>query len=342
MAAQATAIANIYEPGLWDPYFLEATTSKSFLIRSGIAGTDPALIDAASKGGRTVDMPFWDDLAHDTGSTTRSKVATDDDTEITPAGVTSDKDQAVKDFRTQAFQVAPIVKYVAGDDPAKVVVDNFATWWAKEEHRLLLLKLKGAFLNSTVYGNLQNDISVAQATTSAANLIGSDAIIDTQFKLGDAYDKLTGMIMHSTVYKRLKKLDLVQDVPDSQQVGTVIKKYGELEVIVDDDMTVYDGTTYKLYYTYLFGKNAVGRVDIPLESDDPNLELYRNPKAGTGAGMLDIISRRYMLLHLRGIKYYDSNMAGVTPSDAELIDPTNYTQVYLTKNIRIARLVTNG
>jgi hypothetical protein len=337
-----TAITEIYEPGLWDPYFLEATTEKSLLIRSGIAGTDPALVEAANKGGRTVDMPFWDDLAHDTGTTTRSKVATDDDTNITPAGLTSDKDQAVKDFRTQAFRAQSIVTYVAGSDAAKVVVDNYATWWAKEEQRLLLLKLTGAFLNSTVYGNLQNDISVAQATTNTANLISSDAIIDTQFKLGDAYEKLTGMIMHSTVYKRLKKLDLVDEIPDSQQVGSVIKKYGNLEVLIDDGLTVYDGTTYKKYYTYLFGKNAVGRVDIPLVTNDPNLELYRSPLAGTGAGMVDIISRRYFLMHLRGIKYYDSNMAGVSPSDAELIDPTNYTQVYLTKNIRIARLVSNG
>jgi hypothetical protein len=342
MAAQATAIANIYEPNIWSKYFLEATTEKSLLIKSGIAGSDPELIDAATKGGRTVDMPFWDDLAHDTAATTRSKVATDTDDEITPAGVTSDKDQAVKDFRTQSFQIAPIIKYVAGDDPARMVVERFATWWAKEEQRLLLLKLTGAFLNSTVYGNLQNDISVTQATTNAANLISSDAIIDTQFKLGDAFQKLTGIIMHSVPFKRLCKLDLIDNVKESQQDPTVMPEYQGKKVLVDDGMTVYDGATYNKYYTYLFGENAVGRVDIPLETGDPNIELYRNPKAGTGAGMLDIISRRYMLLHLRGIKYYDSNMAGVSPSDAELIDPTNYTQVYLTKNIRIARLVTNG
>jgi hypothetical protein len=326
MAAQATAIANIYEPGIWSKYFLEETTEQSLLIKSGIAGSDPELEDAAMKGGRTVDMPFWDDLAHDTAATTRSKVATDTDDEITPAGVTSDKDQAVKDFRTQSFQVAPIVKYVSGDDPARMVVQRYAKWWDKEEQRLLLLKLTGAFSNAAIAANLQNDIS------------SSDAIIDTQFKLGDAFKKLTGIIMHSVPFKRLCKLDLIDNVKESQQDPTIMPEYQGKKVLVDDGMTVSGAR----YYTYLFGQNAVGRVDVPLETGDPNIELFRNPKAGTGAGMLDIISRRYFLLHLRGIKYYDSNMAGVSPSDAELIDSTNYTQVYLTKNIRIARLVTNG
>jgi hypothetical protein len=342
MALQATAITNIYEPTIWSKYFIELTTQKSLLIQSGIAGTDLELTAAANEGGRVVNMPFWDDLPHDTGSTTRSKVATDTDDEITPAGITSNEDIAVKEFRTQDFQVAPIVKYVAGDDPANVIVQRYATWWNKEEQRLLLLKLTGAFLNSTIYGNLQNDISTGAPTTNAANLISTDAILDTQFLLGDAYEKLTGIIMHSVVFKRLAKLDLIDNLPESQQSPLIMPTYQGKKILVDDGMTVYDGTTYKKYYTYLFGQGAIGRVDIPLQSGDPELELFRNPKAGVGAGMLDIISRRYFILHLRGIKYYDSNMAGVSPSDAELVDPTNYTQVYLTKNIRIARLVTNG
>ena len=342
MGAQKTAIANCIEPVISSKYFTELTTELSQLVQSGIAGADPVLTDAANQGGRVVEMPFWDDLPHDTATETRSKVATDTDDLITPAGITSDYDKAVKEFRTQSFQVSPLVKYAAGDDPAKVVLSRFAKWWTKEEQRLLLLKLTGAFLNATVYGNLQNDISVGSATTNAANLISSDAVLDTQFKLGDAYGKLTGIIMHSVPFKRLCKLDLIDNLAESQQDPTIMPVYQGKKVLVDDGMTVYDGTTYKKYYTYLFGQGAVARVDIPLESGDPNIELFRQPLAGTGAGMLDIITRRYMLFHLRGIRYYDSNMAGVSPSDAELVDPTNYTQVYLTKNIKIARLVTNG
>jgi hypothetical protein len=343
MAAQSTAIANIYEPAIWSQYFLEAATAKNKLVQSGIAASSPEIEDAASKGGRFVDMPFWDDLAHDTAATTRSKVVTDTDDKISPAGVTTEKDTAVKHFRAQAFQVAPIVKYAAGQDPVQVVVDRLANWWVSEEQRLLLLTLQGIFADTTIASVLQKDISVETTTTNAANLISSSAILDTQFLLGDAFDKFTAMVMHSTVYKRLKNLDLVDEMPDSQQVGSVIRKYGNLDVLIDDGMTTVAGSTsgYK-YHTYLFGAGAIGRADVPLESGDPNVEIDRDPMAGTGAGLVNIISRRYFLLHPRGIAYADANMAGVSPSDAELIDGDNWTQKYLTKNIRIARLITNG
>jgi len=342
MAAQSTAITNIVEPAIWSKYFLEMTTEKSLLVQSGIAGTSPEIEAAALQGGRTVNMPFWDDLPHDTGSTTRSKVVTDTDDAIAPAGVTADSDIAVKHFRAQDFQVAPIVKYVTGDDPAKMVLERYAKWWVKEEQRLLLKTLTGCFADSTVASALQNSIAVEDYVSGADQLISSTAIEDTRFKLGDAYEKLTAIIMHSVPFKRLRNLNLVDFIPASEQNASPIATYNGMRVLVDDGMTVTAGSTSgNKYYTYLFGQGAIARQDIPLESGDPNIELWREPKKGTGAGQLDLISRRYFILHPRGIKYVGSLSGVVSPSDSDL-ESDNWTQVYLTKNIRIARLVTNG
>lgn len=342
MAAQATAIANIYEPAIWSKYFLEMTTQKSLLVSSGIAGASPEITDAANQGGRTVDMPFWDDLPNDTGATTRSKVATDDDTAITPAGVTTEKDIAVKLFRTQAFQAAPIVKYAAGDDPVRVILDRYSNWWVREEQRMLLKILSGIFSDSTVATNLSHDISGEVTTTDAAKLISSDAVLDTQFLLGDAFQKLTAMILHSTVFKRLAKLDLIDNLKESQQDPTVIPTYQGKKLLVDDGMTATAGSTsgYK-YSTFLFGQGAIARADVPLESTDPNIELFREPLKGTGFGQSTVITRRGLILHPRGIKYGGSLTVAGGPSDADLA-ADNWTQVYQTKNIRIARLITNG
>lgn len=341
MAALSTAIANVYEPEISSQYFLEANTDKNLLVQSGIAVATPEVIEAANKGGRTVEMPFWDDLAHDTGSTTRSSVATDTDDAITPSGLTTDYDIAVKHFRTKSWNVSPIVTYVAGSDPAKVVVDRAANWWVREEQRLLLKTLTGVFADATVAAALSNDISGEVATTDASKLISSDAIEDTRFKLGDAYDKFTAIIMHSVPFKRLRKLDLIDMQPDSTQNPT-IPFYMGLRVLVDDNMTtVAGGTSGYKYYTYLFGQGAFARVDIPLASGDPNFEVYREPTKGTGAGSTSIITRKYFILHPRGIKYSGSLAGVVSPSDADLA-ADNWTQVYQTKNIRIARLITNG
>lgn len=341
MAALATAIANIYEPAIWSKYFVEQTTEKSLLVSSGIAGTTPEITDAAAQGGRTVTMPFWDDLSHDTAATDRSKVATDDDTSITPHGLTTGEDIAVKHFRTQSFSVSPIVKYVAGSDPAQVVISRYANWWVREEQRIMLKILAGVFSDATIAAALSKDIAGETTTADAAKLIGSSAIEDARFLLGDAYDKFTAIMMHSVPFKRLRSLDLIDMAPDSQQNPT-IPTYMGLRVIVDDGITKVAGSTsgYK-YHSFLFGQGAIARADIPLQSGDPEMEVYRQPLKGTGAGQVDIITRRYFLLHPRGIAYSGSLAGEVSPSDAELA-ADNWTQAYATKNIRIARLITNG
>ena len=342
MAALATAITNVFEPDICSKYFIEQGIEKSLLVQSGIMASTPEIALAVNQGGRTIEMPFWDDLAHDTATATRSKVATDDDTSITSTGLTTDYDVAVKDFRTQSWSVSPIVEYVAGSDPTQVIMNRYVNWWLKEKQRILLKKLTGVFTDATIKAALCNDISIADGVNAqASNLIGLNAIEDTRFLLGDSYDKFTAMIMHSVVFKRLRLLNQIDMVPDSDQELT-IPTYNGLRVIVDDGMTKVAGATsgYK-YYTYLFGAGAIAYQDIPITGDTPNVELYKQPLKGTGAGQLDIITRNYFIMHPRGIKYTGSLSAIVSPSDSDY-EADNWTQVYLTKNIRIAQLITNG
>lgn len=342
MADLSTGISEVIEPSISSKYFVEMTTEKSLLVQSGIAVATPEVVEAANQGGRLVTMPFWDDLPNDSGNNI-SKVATETDATITPAGITSDSDIAVKHFRTQAWNVSPVVKYVAGSDPAQVALSRYATWWAREEQRLLLLTLKGAFSDSTIATNLSNDISGEVATTDPARLIGSDAIADTRFLLGDAYGKFTAIIMHSVPFKRLTKLDLVETIPASEQNPVAINTYMGLRVLVDDTMTVVAGSTSgNKYHTFLFGQGAFARVDIPMQNDDPNIEVYRVPTQGTGGGSTTVITRKYFILHPRGIKWNQAVSSTVySPSDSDL-QSDNWTQAFNTKNIRIARLVTNG
>lgn len=341
MSAITTAIANIYEPAIWSKYFLQMTTEKSLLVQSGIAQATPEVVEASLQGGRTVTMPFWEDLANDSGANI-SKVATDTDTAITPAGLTSGEDIAVKHFRTQSWNTSPIVKYVAGSDPVAVVLNRYTNWWVREEQRLTLKTLTGIFADATIATALSNDISGEVATTDAGKLIGSDAISDTRFLLGDAYGKFTAIIMHSVPFKRLVKLDLIDTIQPSESNPEAMNFYMGMRVIVDDGMTVVAGTTSgNKYHTFLFGQGAFARVDIPLQTEDPNVEVYRVPTQGTGAGNTHIITRKYFLLHPRGVAYTGSLSGVVSPSDSDLAGD-NWTKAFATKNIRIARLITNG
>ena len=343
MTALKTAIADIYEPAIWAKYFLEMTTDLSLLIQSGIAGSTPEITAAANEGGRTATLPFWDDLAHDPDTaSTLSSVATDNDTDITPTGVTTGEDIAVKHFRTKSWSVGDIVQYVAGDDPVKTIIGRYAAWWVREMQLILLQSLYGCFSDTGIAAALSHDISTEVSTTDPARLISSTSIEDTRFLLGDAYAKFTAIIMHSVPFKRLRNLDLIDFLPDSQQNPT-IPTYMGLRVLVDDTMTKVAGTTsgYK-YHTFLFGQGAIAQADIAVPNG-LSIELWRHPLAGTGAGQTDIITRRYFLLHPRGIAYTGSlsSSGAMSPTNVQLA-ADNWTQAFLTKNIRIARLITNG
>ena len=116
-----------------------------------------------------------------------------------------------------------------------------------------------------------------------------------------------------------------------------------MRVLTDDNMTKTAGTTsgYK-YETFLFGQGAFARTEIAMEGEDLPIELYRVPLQGKGAGRTYVITRRYFLLHPRGISNGTSITSGnAGPTYAQLA-ADNWTQEFLTKNIRIARLITNG
>lgn len=340
MAALATAIADILEPQIWAEYFLEQNVAKNALIQSGIVANPseiPNLVEAAAQGGRLVDLPFWDDLPN--GSSNKSEVATDDDTETTPEGLTTDQDTACKLFRTKSWQTANLVKYAAGSDPVEVVVNRYVNWWLREKQRLMLVILNGAFSDTTVAAALENDIAIEDGDNATDdNLISSEAITDTLFLHGDRFDNCVAICMHSTVYKRLDQLDLIDTEKDSQQAEK-ISYYKGRRVLVDDNMTAVAGSTsgYK-YYTYLFGLGAVAMLDVPLDDNTQRFVLYDQPLYGTGWGGKTIITRNAMIIHPRGIEY----VGAANPNDTTLGLAASWSQAYLTKNIKILRLVTNG
>ena len=74
------------------------------------------------------------------------------------------------------------------------------------------------------------------------------------------------MAMHSATEAALRKLDLIDFIPDSEGKAQ-IKTFQGRRVIVDDTMPVRAGTTSGLVYTsYLFGPGAFAKGAAPLDS----------------------------------------------------------------------------
>jgi hypothetical protein len=77
--------------------------------------------------------------------------------------------------------------------------------------------------------------------------------VDATQRLGDRGDRLVAVAMHSATEAALRKLDLIDFIPDSQGEAQ-IRTFQGRRVIVDDGCPSRAGTTDGLVYTtYLFG-----------------------------------------------------------------------------------------
>jgi hypothetical protein len=274
-------------------------------------------------------MPFWNDLS---GEDENLK-----DTEgwaLTPDKITSGQDMATQLFRGKAWSTTDLSKTLSGDDPMAAIGDLVAGYWNRRMQAALITTLKGAF--TTIVNTHVNDISIADgANASDTNKISGAAIVDTMSKLGDAYEVLTGIVMHSIPYFNMVKQGLVEDVRDTQ--GNVLyKSYLGKRIVIDDGVPVTAGGTsgYK-YTTYLFGNGAIGygegSPEVPTETDRDKL-----------AGEDILINRKHFVLHPRGIKFTNASVTDVAPSNAEMALAANWSKIYSDKHIRMVALITNG
>jgi hypothetical protein len=309
----ATKIADVIVPEVFNPYVQEITAERSNLWQSGIVATVPNLNILGSRGGTTIAMPFWHDL------TGEEEILSDS----TPLGVdkiTAGQDVAVLNARGKAWGVNDLSEALSGDDPMDAIAGLVVAFWNRRWQAQIISMLKGVFAAASMSGNI-SDISAASGD---AAVIGGDTAIDAIYKLGDAAGQLTAMAVHSAVAAKLLKDDLI-DVERDSEGRTIMQRYQGKALIVDDGMPVSGG----VYTSYLFGPGAIGfgegNAPVPTETDRDSL-----------AGEDILINRRHYVLHPRGVKWVGTP-AGVSPTNTEFENGSNWTRVYENKNIRIVQ-----
>ena len=217
-----------------------------------------------------------------------------------------------------------------------------SAYWARALQKHLIAVLKGVFADNTA--NDSDDMRVeigtdAVGTPSAGELVSAEAVLDTKQTMGDAADSLDTLIMHSVVFTRLQKLNLIDFIPDAR--GEVrFPTYLGYNVIVDDGVPAIAGTNRIKYSTYLVGAGAFGHAEVPPAVP---VEVDRKPAQGTGAGVEELWTRRQYILHPYGIKWTSTSMVGQSPTNAEAAAAANWDRVYPErKQVPLAELVTNG
>jgi hypothetical protein len=330
-------IADIYNPLVFSGAEQESQLELNAFLASGVMVVDPRITAMASVGGNIGELPFFKPLG------TEEPNYSDDVTgnTSTPNKITSGIMKYRLASQNQSWSTMDLAVDLALIDPVQAITGRIGQYWATTLERRLIQSTMG-ILNDNV-ANDASDMVVNIATDAvgapvAAELVSNDAILDAQQTAGDHQAGFAAIAMHSVVYSRLRKQQLIDFIRDADN-NTLFQMYGNLRVIVDDSLSAIAGVNRVTYTTVIFGAGAVasgmGNTTTPSE-------LYRSPSSGNGGGQSDLYSRRADIVHPLGFEFTSASVAGQSATLAELATAANWSRVWERKNVPVCFLQTNG
>lgn len=331
-------ISDVVVPEIFTPYMMVLTEEKSRIIQSGAAVVNGDLNNSLANGGKTFNDPSWGDLDASDG-TGAENIGDDTENPATPQKIGSQTEVQVRLSRNNHWKTADLSQALAGSDPMAAIASRVASYWTRRSQRALIATMNGVFADNDANdgGDYTNDITGVFA--AGVTDFSAEAVIDTAVTAGDSLEDFTLMLVHSIVYAKMRKNNLIDFVRDSDN-DTRIARFGDLEVIVDDGMPV----TGNDYDTWLFGPGA---IQIGLGTPRVPTEVTREALQGNGAGTEILSSRLEWVIHPAGHAFAvaPASIPGGGPTNAatvnNLANAASWDRVYAErKQIKIARLRT--
>lgn len=341
MAAGVTSIADVIVPKIFADYVQQQTTEKSRLIASGAMTVDAELSALLAGGGSTFNSSSWKDLDNDDANASTDNPATLSSSKK----IGTSEEAQVRMSRNQSWSSMDMTAELAGDDPMGAIAGRVSNYWTRQHQRHFVATMKGVFADNAaapsgsehVQNDMTFDISGAAFTNGVTNF-SAEAFIDATATMGDSSEELSLVCMHSVVYHRAKKNNLIDFIPDSTNgAAASIPTFLGHRVIVDDSLPFTGG----VYDTWIFG---AGAVRAGAWSPPNAAEVERVPSAGNGGGQDVLYSRVGWIIHPVGYKYAGTYAAGgptVAATANNLANAGSWQRVFPERNqIKIARLIT--
>lgn len=343
-----TKISDIVVPEVFTPYVMQLTEQKARVVQSGALARSGLIDQLLAGGGLTFNVPSFRDLDDDADN-----VSTDDVSDYiaadynagtpnprldaTPLKIETSQEIAVRLSRNNHWSSADLTAALAGDDPMDAIAQRVAYYWTRRLQAAFIATINGVIKDNVANDSSDyvNDISGASFVDGVTNF-SAEAFIDAALTMGDSMEDLSMIMVHSVVYARMQKNNLIDFIPDSQGVVNIPTFLGR-EVIVDDGLPV----TSSVYDSWLFGPGA---VQLGVGSAKVPTEVHRLPLAGAGGGQEVLSSRVEWCVHPTGHAYTGTPPNGGpgngTGSNA-LNNAGSWNRVYPErKQIKFARLVT--
>ena len=311
---------------------------KTRFFESGIITRNGLLDELANAPGKSIELPYWNDLD---GSAEVNYSSDDPASSATPQKIDQGEQTARKSFVNQGWQAADLASELAmGGTAMEAVRARTDRYFARQWQRRLIAATNGVLADNVANysGDMVIDVaSESIAGQSATTRFNRDAFTEALYTAGDSAEIFTTIAVHSVVMAQMVKNNDIDFIPDSDGMATIPTYMGK-RVIVDDGLTVTAGTTDGFKYnSVLFGPGAFGYgVGSPITP----VAIDRNEEQGDGGGIETLWVRNTWLLHPFGFQQ-TGTPAGVSFTQAELALAAQWDRVLPRKNVPIAYLVTN-
>ena len=311
---------------------------KTRFFESGIITRNGLLDELANAPGKSIELPYWNDLD---GSAEVNYSSDDPAISATPQKIAQGEQTARKAFVNQGWQAADLASELAmGGTAMEAVRARTDRYFARQWQRRLIAATNGVLADNVANDSSDMVIDVAAEATGdqdAATRFNRDAFTEALYTAGDSAEMFTTIAVHSAVMAQMVKNDDIDFIPDSLGMATIPTYMGK-RVIVDDGLTVTSGDDSGFKYTsVLFGPGAFGYgVGSPITP----VAIDRNEEQGDGGGIETLWVRNTWLLHPFGFQQ-TGTPDGVSFTQEELALAAQWDRVLPRKNVPMAYLVTN-
>lgn len=338
-AGPITLISDVVVPEIFTPYVQQITEEKSRIIQSGVAVRDAMLDEKLAGGGLTFNVPSFKDLDNDT-----DRVSTDTSVNDFAGGTArpvpkktgTTQEVAVRLSRNQSWSSSSLASTLAGADPMASIASRVGDYWVRRLQAAFVATINGIIKdNANDSSDYENDISGGAYIVGVTDF-SAEAFIDTAATMGDSMENLSALFVHSVIFARMQKNNLIDFIPDSRGEVNIPTFLGR-QVIVDDGLP----STGNVYDTWIFG---AGAVRLGIGSADVPTEIEREAGGGNGGGQEILYSRQEWVIHPVGHAYTGTSPnggPGNTTGGNDLNNAGSWNRVYPErKQITFARLVT--
>jgi hypothetical protein len=339
-----TRISDVIVPEIFAPYVQNLSAEKSNLIRSGIVAPDASLDADLAGAGLTFNSPSFKDLSNEDDATGQDNVGSDDPAVLSTAmKIQTLQEVAVRMSRNGHWSSMDLTRALAGPDPMNAIANLVAGWRVKRQQKVFIALMTGVFADNAASPggadtHTQNDMTVdikGASYSAGVTDFNASSFIDATTTMGDSSELIQGIMVHSIVYARMQKNNLIDFVPDSEGKVNIPTFLGR-GVVVDDAMP---SPSAGVYESWMFGGGA---VRFGVGSPKVAVEVERTASAGNGAGQEDLHNRWEWAMHPEGHAFIaDVSATPGGPSNTVLAAAASWRRVFPErKQIRIARLIT--